>query len=1246
MRHLITLEDISRLARACNADRSIAASLIAEAERQDIKPKIGDALFIAITQDDTPAGYDTLLDGGEWAQSDGTARWLTGLRTAAAYYAYARIIRDGNIQSTRYGAVVKTEDNSADAERSERMRQYREAFAAADGYMTEVLDYLRQNACMFPEYQTKTFKANRTIIRTLDGCQQRRKSRYSDNTPTVIAGQQGPKGDQGETGPQGPKGDQGETGPQGPKGDTGDAFTYADFTPEQLKELTGPQGPKGDQGETGAQGPQGDQGETGPQGDQGETGPQGPKGDPGDTGPQGPKGDPGDTGPQGPKGDPGETGPQGPKGDPGETGSQGPKGDQGETGPQGPQGPKGDPGDTGPQGPKGDPGDTGPQGPKGDPGDTGPQGPKGDPGDTGPQGPKGDQGETGPQGPKGAKGEDGKAFTISGYYESLSALQAAVATPEDGVAYGVGTAAPYDIYVWDAVGKQWVNNGAIQGPKGDTGDPGPQGEPGYTPVKGTDYFTEADKQEIEQAAAALVDVPKASNATPRVEGTASAGSQNTFSRSDHVHPKREVYEHQIRPSSVGLQGGVTLIDAAKGAPFRANRGELCSAAGITVDYSRDAGITWATYELSDSYKKSLLSSQGSPGIYIGGPELCKDYTKALVRVTLCGYKMGLYINLRRILINISTFGAQNCKVVLEYSKQDAPDEYIEKQEFIINGWSGWNSIPVASIQFGSDLPGRYYNLRLTFSIGGVSPNIQYSSRLMISAILLYGTEAWTTPNFISKYDHLYSWDMEGNAQFPADVQATKFVGNGSQLTGIVTAVNGKTGVVTIESLKGDQGETGPQGPKGDQGETGPQGPKGDQGETGPQGPKGDQGETGPQGPKGDPGTTGDKGAQGKSAYDLWLEAGNVGTKADFLLSLKGNPGETGPQGPKGDPGDTGPQGPKGDPGDTGPQGPKGPKGDPGETGPQGPKGDPGETGPQGLKGDPGEAGPQGLKGDPGETGPQGPKGDPGEAGPQGPKGDPGDTGPQGPKGDPGDPGIETYDIGWLLNLIATSGSGIVTLTAEQFNEVKAAVDAGKIFVAYRNVYSSGISIDGGNTSIVLATLSGGGTVTTLFVISRNGTYNASLRAEQIATQNDLSGFAKASDVPKKTSQLTNDSGFLTEHQSLDGYARKREVVKTIPSTIGYGTSEVADTPSIELAADKFHIIGRCTGLTLTLPAGADMDGQEYCCQFYVANSQYTLTVPADVRWQNGEVPTFEGNTCCQLVIVNNCATIGVFKASS
>lgn len=258
---------------------------------------------------------------------------------------------------------------------------------------------------------------------------------------------------------------------------------------------------------------------------------------------------------------------------------------------------------------------------------------------------------------------------------------------------------------------------------------------------------------------------------------------------------------------------------------------------------------------------------------------------------------------------------------------------------------------------------------------------------------------------------------------------------------------------------------------------------------------------------------------------------------------------------------------------------------------------------------------------------------------------------------------QIYDIGWLMNLISASGNGTATLTAEQFNEIKAAADAHKTFMGYGEVYSSGISNDGSNTYILLGRLSGG-YVITLVVASLNGTYQAASRAEKIIMQDDLieyaktsdltgyakvsdlTGFAKASDVPTKTSQLTNDSGFLTEHQSLDGYVRKREVVKTLPDNIGYGNSYTLAVKSIELAADKFHVVGRCEGLTLTLPAGADMDGQEYCCQFYVPNSQYTLTLPADVRWQNGEVPTFEGNTCCQLVIVNNCATIGVFKASS
>lgn len=51
-----------------------------------------------------------------------------------------------------------------------------------------------------------------------------------------ITGAKGDKGDKGDTGPQGPQGIQGE------KGDKGDAFTYEDFTPEQLAALKGESG--------------------------------------------------------------------------------------------------------------------------------------------------------------------------------------------------------------------------------------------------------------------------------------------------------------------------------------------------------------------------------------------------------------------------------------------------------------------------------------------------------------------------------------------------------------------------------------------------------------------------------------------------------------------------------------------------------------------------------------------------------------------------------------------------------------------------------------------------------------------------------------------------------------------------------------------------------------------------------------------------------------------------------------------
>ena len=77
----------------------------------------------------------------------------------------------------------------------------------------------------------------------------------------------------------------------------------------------------------------------------------------------------------------------------------------------------------------------------------------------------------GEKGEKGETGDKGSDFQIMGIFPTLEELIATITKPLPGEAYGVGTEKPYDIYIWDDINKVWVNHGAIQGAKGDAGDP-------------------------------------------------------------------------------------------------------------------------------------------------------------------------------------------------------------------------------------------------------------------------------------------------------------------------------------------------------------------------------------------------------------------------------------------------------------------------------------------------------------------------------------------------------------------------------------------------------------------------------------------------------------------------------------------------------------------------------------------------------------------------------------------------------
>lgn len=139
---------------------------------------------------------------------------------------------------------------------------------------------------------------------------------------------------------------------------------------------------------------------------------------------------------------------------------------------------------------------------------------------------------------------------------------------------------------------------------------------------------------------------------------------------------------------------------------------------------------------------------------------------------------------------------------------------------------------------------------------------------------------------------------------------------------------------------------------------------------------------------------------------------------------------------------------------------------------------------------------KGDKGDTGATGPQGPQGPQGEQGPQG---------IQGPKGDKGDKGDNGADA--KIN-------GVNTLT----------IEAG-----------TNITLDQEGSTLTINS-TGGGTSNYADLTNKPKINSVELNGNK--TLNDLGiqpagNYALSSEIPTKTSELTNDSGFITSYTETD-----------------------------------------------------------------------------------------------------------------
>ena len=166
--YLITTLEVSTLSRgmSVHVDEDKIETYIRESESIDIKSAFGDALYLDVKEH--PEKYELLLDGGTYEDKRGEKKMLMGIKTALAYYTYARIVKNGDGNVTRYGFVQKEEEYSSFADIKEKVMAYDDAFSIADRYLKECVMFLEDKKNDYPLYKGNgKIKANRTVYRVL-----------------------------------------------------------------------------------------------------------------------------------------------------------------------------------------------------------------------------------------------------------------------------------------------------------------------------------------------------------------------------------------------------------------------------------------------------------------------------------------------------------------------------------------------------------------------------------------------------------------------------------------------------------------------------------------------------------------------------------------------------------------------------------------------------------------------------------------------------------------------------------------------------------------------------------------------------------------------------------------------------------------------------------------------------------------------------------------------------------------------
>jgi hypothetical protein len=132
-------------------DEDKIETYIRESESIDIKSALGDELYLDVKEHSEK--YELLLYGGTYEDNRGEKKMFMGIKTALAYYTYARIVKNGDGNVTRYGFVQKEDEYSSRPDIKEKVMAYNDAFSIADRYLKECVLFLNEKNDEYPLYK-------------------------------------------------------------------------------------------------------------------------------------------------------------------------------------------------------------------------------------------------------------------------------------------------------------------------------------------------------------------------------------------------------------------------------------------------------------------------------------------------------------------------------------------------------------------------------------------------------------------------------------------------------------------------------------------------------------------------------------------------------------------------------------------------------------------------------------------------------------------------------------------------------------------------------------------------------------------------------------------------------------------------------------------------------------------------------------------------------------------------------------